>query len=111
MDINVIYKFVGDISDEEIDDFLVQFFGNLEQRHLALKQAFIDHDFVSIHSSVHTIKSSALYIGAQDLSDACQKLETLTSNNPIDLDEVQRMGHSVEHEIERLMAYLVARKG
>lgn len=111
MDINVIYKFVGDISDEEIDDFLVQFFGNLEQRHQALKQAFIEHDFVSVHSSVHTIKSSALYIGAQDLSDACQKLETLTSNNPIDLDEVERMGHSVEHEIERLMAYLVARKG
>ncbi|WP_445945830.1 ATP-binding response regulator [Shewanella sp.] len=111
MDIKVIYKFVGDISDEEIDDFLTQFLGNLEQRHQALQQAFMDHDFNSVHSSVHTIKSSALYIGAQALSDACQKLENNTGNNQVDLVEAHQLWQHVEREIERLLAYLVARKG
>lgn len=109
MDINAIYKFIGEITDEELDDFLEQFTENLTKRHQQLILAIEVQDFKSVHASAHTIKSSALYIGAQALSDACQKLESAAASS-LDATLIKQLWQVTEREIERLLAYLVARK-
>jgi two-component system sensor histidine kinase BarA len=111
MDLSAIYKYVGEITDEELADFLGQFYDNLHQRHQVLLQAMEKKDYSSVHSSVHTIKSSALYIGAQALTDACQQLENVTSRISLDDTVIEPLWQITEREITRLLAYLVAREG
>jgi two-component system sensor histidine kinase BarA len=110
MDINAIYKYVGEITDEELDDFLVQFTENLTKRHQGIAQAIGAQDFKNVHALAHTIKSSALYIGAQALSDACQQLESAANKSNLDESFINQLWQVTEREIERLLAYLVARK-
>jgi two-component system sensor histidine kinase BarA len=110
MDINEIYKYVGEITDEELDDFLVQFTKNLIKRHQGIAQAIGAQDFKNVHALAHTIKSSALYIGAQALSDACQQLESAAKKSNLDESFINQLWQVTEREIERLLAYLAARK-
>lgn len=101
-----IYQYTGEISDDDLQKFLLQYKSNLKNRRLECQQAFENDDFAKVHSVAHTVKSSALYIGAHVLNVACQRLEYAVAKQPIDQAEVLAIWTEANREMHAVLGYL-----
>lgn len=109
VNVSEVYKFVGDISDEELDLFLEQYYSNLLLKYELLKSAVIGKDTIKINAISHTLKSNSLFVGARSLNLACQKLEDASSNRIEDYNELVRLWHAVETDLLAVIAFFAKR--
>ena len=105
VDIEQIYQFTGEIDDETLMSVVTQFLDNLVSRRESLAFAMQIDDFSQVHSIAHTIKSSALYVGATGLSKNCQALEQATSEETIEKETVASLWQEVETEFNRVIQF------
>lgn len=109
VNISEVYKFVGDISDEELDLFLAQYYSNLLVKYEVLKSAVMDKDMSKINSISHTLKSNSLFVGARSLHLTCQKLEDASSHKVEDYEQLVSLWHTVESDLVAVIAFFAKR--
>ncbi|MCL1089968.1 ATP-binding protein [Shewanella profunda] len=109
VNVSEVYKFVGDISDEELDLFLDQYYSNLLLKYELLKSAVIEKDTIKINAISHTLKSNSLFVGARSLNLACQRLEDASSNKIGDYEELVNLWHTVESDLLAVIAFFAKR--
>jgi len=91
VDTAVLDSLAADLGDAAVVTDLVRtFLDELHGRRSALATACADGDIVAAKRAAHTLKSSALLLGAMELGRACQRIEVLQS-----ADEVQRMSTDI----------------
>ncbi len=105
VDIQQIYEFTGDIDDDMLKEVVSQFLSNLTSKRQSLQLAVQIEDFSQVHAIAHSIKSSALYVGAKPLSQACQQLEENAHANTISKDTIVNLWQTVETEFERVTQF------
>ena len=91
VDTAVLDSLAADLGDAAVVTDLVRtFLDELHGRRTALADACSDGDIVAAKRAAHTLKSSALLLGAMELGRACQRMEVLHS-----AEEVQRMSSEI----------------
>ena len=106
VDLTAVYQFTGELKLGELHNFVILYVKNIKQRIDELHQAFDCNNFEKIKDVAHNIKSGALYIGAQKLSDACQYLEDTTIIMPLDPKLVILAGKNVQSEFNEVVDFL-----
>ncbi|PIW59440.1 hybrid sensor histidine kinase/response regulator [Shewanella sp. CG12_big_fil_rev_8_21_14_0_65_47_15] len=105
-----IYKFVGeDISDEELETFLEQYYSNLIVKREALKSAIMENDFLRISTISHTLKSNSLFVGAKKLNLSCQELENISRDNTVDYNALLDCWQEVDDDLFTLTEFFIQR--
>ncbi|MBE0365247.1 hypothetical protein PULV_a2010 [Pseudoalteromonas ulvae UL12] len=108
-DLNAIFQFVGDVETTELQVFIRQYVINLAERGTQLAHSLHNHNFKEIHKIAHTIKSSALYIGATRLNLMAQELECLAgkmdSGNILE-EDIDDLCQQMIDEIDDLVGHL-----
>lgn len=80
VDAAVLDSLAADLGDPAVVVDLVRtFLGELHGRRTALAEAAADGDVASAKRAAHTLKSSALLLGAANLGRACQRMESMQS--------------------------------
>jgi CheY-like chemotaxis protein len=72
-----IYSFLGDISDEEAFSFLSEYSKNLKDIRIEMAEFTQNKQWKNLTAAAHSLKSSALIVGAKELSLLCENLEKL----------------------------------
>lgn len=105
-----IYKFVGeDVSDEELETFLEQYYSNLIVKREALKLAIMENDFLRISTISHTLKSNSLFVGAKKLNLSCQELENISRDDSVDYNTLLDCWQEVDDDLFTLTEFFMQR--
>ncbi|MCL1096802.1 ATP-binding protein [Shewanella gelidii] len=104
VDIQQIYEFTGDVDNDTLIDLVEQFLQNLETRAKSLTFAMQVADYAKVSSIAHSIKSSALYLGAKPLSQACQALEHAAKSAENE-QQIEAIWQNVEREFARMRTF------
>ena len=104
VDSGVLDELSEDLSDPAVVVDLVRtFLDELHGRRTALADAVADGDVLAAKRAAHTLKSSALLLGAMELGRACQRMELLES-----VEETQRMsGEILRHATDAARWYQI----
>ena len=104
VDTTVLSTLTEDLGDHGVVVDLVRtFLEELHGRRTALADAIRNGDVISAKRAAHTLKSSALLLGAMELGRACQRMETLES-----AEEAQRMsGEILRHATDAARWYQI----
>lgn len=110
VDFSAIYKFVGqDVTDDELEFFLEQYYSNLLVKRESLRTAIMDNDIRSITGISHTLKSNSLYVGAKKLNLSCQELERVSRNSDIEYKQVLEFWQEVDDDLFALSDFFMRR--
>lgn len=110
VNLSEIYNFVGeDISDEELETFLEQYYSNLLLKREALKLAIMENDCLKIGAISHTLKSNSLFVGAKKLNLSCQELETISRGNSVDYNTLLDCWQEVDDDLFTLTEFFMER--
>lgn len=104
VDSAVLDELTEDLGDHAVVVDLVRtFLDELHGRRTALAGAVADGDVVAAKRAAHTLKSSALLLGALELGRACQRMEMLES-----VEDTQRMsGEILRHATDAARWYQI----
>ncbi|MFT4994789.1 MAG: two-component system sensor histidine kinase BarA [Paraglaciecola sp.] len=78
-DLSVLIDCLGEIDDEERREFLLKYSQNLLINSGEMRAAMTDQHWKTLQRLAHSLKGSALIIGAHNLSKECAKIEQLLS--------------------------------
>lgn len=81
-EIEVLKDILGDVSEQELQTFMSQYIVNFSSSVEEMSAAVLQEDWKKLSSLAHSLKSSSLIIGAQALSDTCERLEKACNTNP-----------------------------
>ncbi|MBU2300609.1 MAG: response regulator [Gammaproteobacteria bacterium] len=110
VDFSAIYKFVGqDVTDDELEFFLEQYYSNLLVKREALRTAIMDNDIRSITAISHTLKSNSLYVGAKKLNLSCQELERVSRNSNVEYKQLLEFWQEVDDDLFALSEFFMRR--
>ena len=76
-DIQALYEFIGNVSEQDKNEFLVQYAQNLAENKVTMLSAIIGKKWDELRKLAHNLKSNALILGAEKLSEDSRKLERL----------------------------------
>jgi signal transduction histidine kinase/HPt (histidine-containing phosphotransfer) domain-containing protein/ActR/RegA family two-component response regulator len=96
-----IYSYIGDMTSDEVHSFLLEFFQNLNDIRIEMTEFADTKQWKKIQKVAHSLKSSALIVGAQELSSNCENLEELDFDNTKE-EQLISSWHEVNTSIERL---------
>ena len=82
IDLSIIQGLIGDDA-ETIRIFFKKFVDTATPDLIDIKKHIDDHEFDSIKSRVHKLKSSAKAIGAIEFAEICQKIEDTSAQKEI----------------------------
>ena len=106
VDLTAVYQFAGELELSQLHGYVIQYVKNIKQRIDELHHAFDCNDFEKVKAVAHNMKSGALYIGAQKLSESCQYLETSTITKPLDLKLILLARENVQSELNEVIDFL-----
>ncbi len=97
VDASVLDSLAADLGDPAVVVDLVRtFLGELHGRRTALAEAAADGDVASAKRAAHTLKSSALLLGADNLGRACQRMESMQSADDARLMSGEILRHATD---------------
>ena len=83
---------LDDTPDAPLLRELVKMFGTQTPLHFTkMEKALKGQDPTTIFRAAHTLKSSASYLGATEMVELCKKIETWSTQEPLDLSQGQRL--------------------
>lgn len=106
VDLTAIHQFTGELELNELHRFVMLYVKNSKRRVGELQHAFACSDFEKIRGIAHNMKSGALYIGAQQLSESCQYLQDATMTTPLEPKLVIVAGKDVQSELNEVINFL-----
>jgi CheY-like chemotaxis protein len=110
VNLSEIYNFTGEIDDDELERFLEQYQENLSLKLGDLEKALLEEDTTRIYTLAHSLKTSALYVGAHELNKSSMELEALaTRMSKIDSTLAESL-RRVETDLTKVIEFLVQRR-
>jgi signal transduction histidine kinase/HPt (histidine-containing phosphotransfer) domain-containing protein/ActR/RegA family two-component response regulator len=100
-----LFDFVGDISAEEASSFLFEFCQNLKKIKIKMIILVERGQWDKLRKAVHSLKSSAMIVGAQELSSLCATLEKLSTQSRNE-QQLKSAWDDVNASIEQLLQLL-----
>ena len=102
--IEVLKDILGEVSEQELKEFMAQYLLNFSQANEALSDAVIQADWKKVNGIAHSLKSSSLIIGAQGLSEVCAELEKAIDKSPelTNLESVHTCWEAVQVQMNEL---------
>ena len=101
-----IFTYIGDMTSDEVHSFLLEYFQNLKNIRIEMTEFADTKNWESLKKVSHSLKSSALIVGAQELSGNCENLEKLDFNHTNE-KKLRDSWHKVNTSINRLAELLV----
>ena len=94
--------------NEFVVEMIELFLENAPQRLESAREAFDGRDMVTLHRSVHSLKSTAANLGAQGLRAAAESAEALANEN--DLDAIGPILDDLDQQYEAARVELTAER-
>ncbi|MFT4733043.1 MAG: two-component system sensor histidine kinase BarA [Gammaproteobacteria bacterium] len=100
-----IYSYIGDVTADEVASFLLEYFQNLKDIRIEMTEFASIKQWENLKKAAHSLKSSALIVGAQELSSHCESLEELNFDHTSD-QQLKSAWHKINSSIEQLVHLL-----
>jgi two-component system sensor histidine kinase BarA len=100
-----IYSYIGDVTADEVASFLLEYFQNLKDIRIEMTEFASIKQWENLKKAAHSLKSSALIVGAQELSSHCESLEELNFDHTSD-QQLKSAWHEINSSIEQLVHLL-----
>lgn len=100
-----LYDFIDDITTDEASSFLLEFCQNLKNIKIKMLNFVEKNQWHNLNKTLHSLKSSALIVGAQELSSLCANFEEL-SNQSKSTEQLKSAWNDVHTSIEQLIHIL-----
>ena len=108
LDIAMLKSFIGD--DDAMANMMLQEFTRVAAGTQAdMRQASQDGDWEVLGANAHRLKSSARYVGAVTLGDACERLEALAKKG--ETAAALTLAREVDQLTDRVRAAIAAQQG
>ncbi|MFQ3250704.1 MAG: two-component system sensor histidine kinase BarA [Glaciecola sp.] len=105
--LHVLNNILGEVSEVELNEFLLEYEENLKVAFIDIVSAASLNEWLSVGSMAHSLKSSALIIGAKPLSEASSELESSCKKG--DINEIIKAWETAKLQIDSLQAALLKR--
>jgi two-component system sensor histidine kinase BarA len=100
-----IYSYIGEVTIDEMKSFLLEYFQNLKDIRIEMTEFADARQWESLKKIAHSLKSSALIVGAQELSSHCESIEELNFDNTSE-QQLTSAWHEINSSIEQLVYLL-----
>ncbi|GAA0852797.1 hypothetical protein GCM10009114_03860 [Aliiglaciecola litoralis] len=106
MQIECLRSILGYTDEHEEHQYLQGFAQSLLESAKDMERAYLARDIKTLGKLVHSLKSSALIIGASQLSQQCEILETICSQSDIDMQQINTSWQQTLKNIEQLINHI-----